>query len=279
MATIGTPIRRREDYRFLTGGGHPLQGAGEVRVRDAATGQPIGPPLPHIEPVLGVAWSPDGSLLLTACRDKQARLWDAATSKPIGELMKLGMPGASSAQFSPDGRRILTVPSRNPLAQVWEARVWDAMTGKAIGQPMKLEGGVNSAQFSFALTPGLLGLTYLNGNFDGSDGLDASPAALALGFVQDFAPATSDATLPASPPPMTWMGCIAPVDIGIAPQVNRGKSGTDHRRKKQNARRGGGRFRRRSGELRQPCGRCPRQSGRCRRGRCRYRPIRGLRGY
>ena len=58
------------------------------------------------------------------------------------------------------------------------------------------------AEFSFVLTPGLTSLTYLNGNFDGFDGLDASPAALPFYRVQDFDASTSDATPPGVFPPM-----------------------------------------------------------------------------
>jgi hypothetical protein len=47
-----------------------------------------------------------------------------------------------SAQFSPDGQRVVTASEDNT------ARVWDAATGNAIGQPMKHEGVVYSARFS-----------------------------------------------------------------------------------------------------------------------------------
>ena len=33
-------------------------------------------------------FSPDGQRVVTASRDKTARLWDAASGKPIGEPMK-----------------------------------------------------------------------------------------------------------------------------------------------------------------------------------------------
>jgi hypothetical protein len=48
----------------------------------------------------------------------------------------------TSAQFSPDGRRIVTVLGDNMV------RLWDANSGKAIGKPMKHENWVTSAQFS-----------------------------------------------------------------------------------------------------------------------------------
>jgi hypothetical protein len=50
--------------------------------------------------------------------------------------------GVYSAQFSPDGRQVVTAS--------WDSttRLWDARTGKSLGAPLKHEGGVFSAQFS-----------------------------------------------------------------------------------------------------------------------------------
>jgi hypothetical protein len=47
-----------------------------------------------------------------------------------------------SAQFSPDGKQVLTA------SKDWTARLWDAATGKSIGEPMWHEGWVVTAQFS-----------------------------------------------------------------------------------------------------------------------------------
>ena len=78
---------------------------------------------------------------MTASVDKTARLWDAASGKPIGEPMK-HEGGVISAQFSPDGQRVVTASEDKT------ARLWDAASGKPIGEPMKHEDGVYSAQFS-----------------------------------------------------------------------------------------------------------------------------------
>ena len=77
-------------------------------------------------------FSPDGQRVVTASWDKTARLWDAASGKPIGEPMK-HEDSVNSAQFSPDGQRVVTASGDKT------ARLWDAASGKPIGEPMKHE--------------------------------------------------------------------------------------------------------------------------------------------
>src|SRR5262245_19081974 len=45
--------------------------------------QPIGEPLTHAEPIHSLAVSPDGKLIATGAADNTARVWDAATGKPV----------------------------------------------------------------------------------------------------------------------------------------------------------------------------------------------------
>ena len=69
---------------------------------------------------------------MTASEDNTARLWDAVSGKPIGEPMK-HEDAVNSAQFSPDGQRVVTASADKT------ARLWDAASGKPIGEPMKHE--------------------------------------------------------------------------------------------------------------------------------------------
>ena len=48
---------------------------------------------------MSAAFSPDGKRIVTASEDKTARVWDAATGKPIGEPLK-GHEGAVIARRS-----------------------------------------------------------------------------------------------------------------------------------------------------------------------------------
>ena len=79
--------------------------------------------------------------MATASEDATAQVWDALT----GARVTNPMPHAarvSSAQFSPDGLRVVTA------SKDWTARVWDARTGLQLTRPLLHQGTVSSAEFS-----------------------------------------------------------------------------------------------------------------------------------
>jgi hypothetical protein len=99
--------------------------------------------LAHLYDNYSAAFSPDGARIVTASKDKTARIWDAATGQPIGKPLKGHLGAVLSAAYSLDGRRIVTAS--------WDktARIWDAATGEQIGPPLKgHRGSVSSAAFS-----------------------------------------------------------------------------------------------------------------------------------
>ncbi len=73
----------------------------------------------HGGEVWSAQFSPDGQRVVTASEDKTARVWDAASGKPIGVPMK-HEKSVRSAQFSPDGQQIVTA-SEDKTARLWNA--------------------------------------------------------------------------------------------------------------------------------------------------------------
>jgi WD40 repeat protein len=76
----------------------------------------------HRDDVNSVAFSADGSLLVSSSRDHDARIWDAETGLMVHQLVgHFGSVG--DARFSPDGRWVVTA---GPItAGLWNARTGD----------------------------------------------------------------------------------------------------------------------------------------------------------
>jgi WD40 repeat protein/serine/threonine protein kinase len=115
-------------------------------------GQEIREPMEHVCMAPAVAFSPDGTKLLTGHWDYKARLWDLATpDKPVvleqqGPVLCVG--------FSPDGQTLLT-GSANASVQLWD------LNGKRLGPPLRQGHQVMAAEFS---TNGKSLIVVVNGN-------------------------------------------------------------------------------------------------------------------
>ena len=86
----GQPASSAHRWRAI-GGVQPGRGArgygvvGQDRTLwHARTGAPVGAPLQHADGVLSAVFSPDGARVVTASRDRTARVWDALTGAPVG---------------------------------------------------------------------------------------------------------------------------------------------------------------------------------------------------
>jgi WD40 repeat protein len=101
--------------------GHLLAaGVGQnVVVYDTHTGKQLRVLTGHTDTVTGLAFSPDGKLLASSSRDRDARVWDMKKLTLV-KILRRHTAFVSGVAFSPDGRWIATA---GPLkAGVWSAR-------------------------------------------------------------------------------------------------------------------------------------------------------------
>jgi WD40 repeat protein len=182
----GEPMRHRENYpvrslafsrdgtKLATGGADSsTQQGGSARTWDVSRAKPIGTSISQDGAILVVAFSPDGSTLLTAGNDNSARLWAIATGQLAGPAVALNhspSPMALSADghlrlvMTVNGDAVLEDDTGRPVGSTLHhegsevlsvalsrdggiamtggrdhtARFWDARSGKPIGVPLLL---------------------------------------------------------------------------------------------------------------------------------------------
>jgi WD40 repeat protein/tetratricopeptide (TPR) repeat protein len=128
-----------DGQRFVTGGMY--SGPNEVKVWDARTGTVKVEMKGKKSPVLSVAFSRDGTRIVSGNSDKTATVWDAETGTALLEL-KGHTGNVFSVAFSPDGKRVVTGSGDRTV------RVWDARTGTTLAELKGHTGAVTSVSFS-----------------------------------------------------------------------------------------------------------------------------------
>jgi WD40 repeat protein len=77
----------------------------------------------HRDAILGAGFSSDGTRIVSASRDRTARIWDVASGHEIRQLKEGHDFLVAACRFFPDGKRILTAAIDNTV------RVWDVVSG------------------------------------------------------------------------------------------------------------------------------------------------------
>jgi WD40 repeat protein len=109
----------RDGQRVITGGADNV-----ARVWESDRGTMVLELRGHTDGVTGVEVTPDGTRICTSSRyDQTARVWDATNGKSVFEIKQEGL---AVAQFSPDGKQILTVADQR------DALLWDAISGQQL---------------------------------------------------------------------------------------------------------------------------------------------------
>jgi WD40 repeat protein/serine/threonine protein kinase len=120
------------DGRYFATSSRDTTAIADVRIWDAATGRPSGQPLPPLNYVATMAFSPDSKLLATGDYDRVVRFWDAATGKQSGPPLSQ-VDIVIKLAFSPDGRT-LAVNHSSDYSGAYGVVLWDVADRRQIGQ-------------------------------------------------------------------------------------------------------------------------------------------------
>src|SRR5262249_17474420 len=129
-----------------------VNGAGAIRLWDAATRKEVRPTEGHHGEVIGLAFSPDGNALLSethhptlpsASQDRAVRWWDVKTGKPTCEFEASSGSLRGCLALSPDGKLFTTMRGIEPTIELR-----DAKTGKTVRQLQGHRGPVSQVVFS-----------------------------------------------------------------------------------------------------------------------------------
>ncbi|KAF7349639.1 TPR-like protein [Mycena sanguinolenta] len=102
-----------------------------IRLWDVKTGQQVDKPLfGHIGWVQSVAFSSDGSHIVTGSDDRTVRLWDVKTGQQVGKPLSGHNYCVQSVAFSPDGTYIASGSDDRTICQ------WEVKTGQQVGKPL-----------------------------------------------------------------------------------------------------------------------------------------------
>jgi WD40 repeat protein len=140
---------------------------GEVWLREAGSGRPLGAPLVHSSAVRALEFDAGGATLSTGTVGGEVRLWNIARrDAPVTLALQGEVRGVA---FRPGGDAIATVCDGGT------ARLWETTTGRPIGQPLGRTGRVECLAFR----PD--GTMVATGSADGTVRLWCAGTGLAIG--------------------------------------------------------------------------------------------------
>src|SRR5207244_2418061 len=105
----------------------------------------------HTSQINSVAFSPDGTLVVSGSSDETVRVWDSQTGDSVLSPLKWHTGRVNSVAFSPDGTRIVSGAYDNTIV-MWDARIGAALFSFPISVSLGVVFLINSYQ-CIALEP------------------------------------------------------------------------------------------------------------------------------
>jgi WD40 repeat protein len=139
-APLTPPLKQRGAVGFKRGTTSvtcvlALQEDHTARVYDAATAEPLGPPLPHDASILVAQVVPNTRRLVTICGDGTGRVWDFETGKDTARFQVLGRIRQTFPVWNIYDRRLVII------ADDGTTRLVDTNTGNVVTLPVKHDPG------------------------------------------------------------------------------------------------------------------------------------------
>jgi len=135
---IGPPVEGRASTAAISPDG--MRFATDPRIWDAATGKPAVEPISRGGKISALAFSPDGSRIVSGGNTRMAMLYDAATGEPIGGPLRQ-RDTVRAVAFNPEGTRLVTGNEDGVV------RIWDLVRYRYVGEPVKHEDRVLAAAY------------------------------------------------------------------------------------------------------------------------------------
>ena len=114
---------------------------GQIRLWQAADGQPFLTCKGHSNGVLSVAFSPDGQTLASSSDDRTVRLWNVQHGECLN-ILSSHTNWVGSVAFSPDGQTLASGSADQTV------RLWDVQTGQNLKTLVGHTNGVRAVAFS-----------------------------------------------------------------------------------------------------------------------------------
>jgi len=134
-----------------------------LRIWDIRSGQEKISLDGHTDTIQSVAWSWDGKLILTTCKDKKLRIYDPRSKKVVDEAIGHGGSKGSRGIFLGDSGKILTTGFSKTSDRQYMA--WDA---KKLGESLKSENLDTSSGILMPFYDNDTNVLYLAGKGDGN---------------------------------------------------------------------------------------------------------------